>query len=447
MSHFPSSAFAAVLTRCAAERLGIARVQLAADQLERLWSSVRPQPTAASVGLPPELGGGFLPWDVLVEAITVRETYFFRHPEQLELLRQHVLPAQRERGQHPFRVWSAGCASGEEAYSLAILCHREGMLENTHVLGTDVCHAALELARAACYRDWSLRGLAPEQLSLHFERRDSLHCVREHLRRRVTFRTLNLTEPRYPLAAEGTAGLSLICCRNVLMFLDHRHVQPIAARLFEALAPGGFLLTGPSDPNLSGPLAWDVLATKAGLLYRKPTAPRKPHAHPLDPSTHLIPFEPEPERVPEPVPLPIPAPQPPLDPAASVRRTWNEHGAAPALVRCQQALSNAASSLELHYLSALLHWELGQHTHAVSSMRKVLYLDREQPVAHFGLAVLLERSGELEAARRSYRNALLLCESLTAESALPLGDGICAAGMQTAAQQALQRLPSGKASA
>jgi hypothetical protein len=133
--------------------------------------------------------------------------------------------------------------------------------------------------------------------------------------------------------------------------------------------------------------------------------------------------------------------------AAAVRRTWNAQGAAPALVRCTQELSEAPNMLELLYLRALLLWELGQQAEAVSAMRMVLYLDRDQPVAHFGLAVLHERSEELDAARRSYRNVLSSCEGLPGELALPLGDGLTAAGLCTAAEQALARLTGRKVSA
>lgn len=451
----PRAAFAALLQRCAAERLGITRVELGTDQLDRLWACVTPQPMAAALALPAELGGGFLPWDTLVEAITVRETYFFRHPEQLELVREHVLREQRVSGAPLFRVWSAGCASGEEPYSLAMLCHQEGLLDRTHVLGTDVCQVALSSARSATYREWSLRGLPPAQTALHFERSGPLYRVREHLRRRVIFRTLNLTEPCYPNPADGTAGLSLICCRNVLMFLDHAVSQQVAARLYDALAPGGFLLSGPSDPSLSGSLAWDVLVSKAGLLYRKPsTLSARPRGSRVD----LLRSRAEPVREPEPADsLPLAASAllaqpandstPSADPAAAVRSAWNAQGAAPALVRCTQELALAPDALELQYLRALLLWELGRHPEAVSGMRMVLYLDREQPVAHFGLAVLHERAGDAQAASRSYRNALACCEQLAPDAALPLGDGICASGLRAAAEQALARLATRKVSA
>lgn len=450
MSASPRAAFEAELLQKVRERIGLSRVQLAPDQLERLWAAVSSQPSAASLALPGELGGGYLAWDELVDASTVRETYFFRHPEQLDLLRRHALPELRGQPGGLVRAWSAGCASGEEAYTLAMLFAEEALLERAYVLGTDICRRAIDTALDASYREWSLRGLAPEQLARHFERRGAQHCVRESLRRRVTFRVLNLTEACYPMATEGTAGLSLICCRNVLMFLDHSSVSQIAARLYDALAPGGFLLTGPSDPALSGVSAWDVLVTRAGLLYQKPRRPRS--------TSEVRASRPAPdvEALPEPPPLPPLAanaePTPSLTPAAIdpervVRELWDARGAAAALASCGEALARAPGALELNHLRALLLWDLGQHAEAVSAMRRVLYLDSKLAVAHFGLAALYERTGDAEAAVRCYRNVLACCEGAPADAELPLGDGLCVEGLCAAARHSLLRLAAGQVSA
>jgi len=447
-------AFAAELTRLAAERLGLARLQLAPDQVDQLWSRVRLQPTAAGVPLSEALGGGYVPWDALVEASTVRETYFFRHPEQLELVRKHVLPELCAEGTPLLRFWSAGCASGEEAYSLAMLCDEEGLLESLHVLGTDVCRTAIQTAISASYREWSLRGVTPEQLERHFVPDGPRQRVRDSLRRHVTFRVLNLTDPYYPNPFDGTSGLSLICCRNVLMYLDPGSISRVAGRLFASLLPGGFLLMGPSDPPLSGEIPCDVLVTRAGLLYRKPAllnVLRAPLRAPASQETG-----PELARWPAPgeaaVSLPLTAANAQEtaesdDAPAAVRGLWNERGAAAALARCSSELERAPGVLELHYLRSLLLWELGRFDDAVQAMRMVLYLDRNHAIAHFGLGALYESAGEPDAAVRCYRNVIACCDGLDEDEPLPLGDGICASGLRRAAMQALGRLAAGQVSA
>ncbi|HMC67082.1 MAG TPA: CheR family methyltransferase, partial [Gemmataceae bacterium] len=98
--------------------------------------------------------------DDLIVDVTVGETYFFREPAQFQFIRREVLPdIRRRRGsEHVIRVWSAACASGEEAYSLAIVFLEEGLAERFHLLATDISRAALAKARLATYREWSLRG-------------------------------------------------------------------------------------------------------------------------------------------------------------------------------------------------------------------------------------------------------------------------------------------------
>ena len=102
-------------------------------------------------------------FDALVSELTVGETYFFREPAQFDLLRREALPElMRNRHDGRLRVWSAGCASGEEPYSLAILLEQEGLAERASILGTDLCRRALQSARDASYGSWSLRNSPPD---------------------------------------------------------------------------------------------------------------------------------------------------------------------------------------------------------------------------------------------------------------------------------------------
>lgn len=109
-----------------------------------------------------EIRGDSALFDELVDELTVRETYFFRHAAQFELIRDQILPdlTSRYAPHHIFRCWSAGCSTGEEAYSLAILLFAIGFGNRSHVTGTDISLAALSRARAGKYGEWSLRGRA-----------------------------------------------------------------------------------------------------------------------------------------------------------------------------------------------------------------------------------------------------------------------------------------------
>jgi chemotaxis protein methyltransferase CheR len=393
----------------------------------------------------------------LLDEVTVGETYFFRNPEHFELVRSALLPALRRlRGeQHVLQVWSAGCASGEEAYSLAMLLDGEGLLERAHVLASDIAPGALIKARAARYREWSLRGLDPS-----IERRwliaapDGSH-VCERIRRSVQFCQLNLAEPNYPAPQQGYAGFDLIFCRNVIMYFDPATIAAVEQRLFAALAPGGFLIVGPSDPMPGKHAPFEVRITEHGLCYSRPCQPvleQAPFA-PVEP----LPLELAPPEAPAAVP-PEPevaeagevAPLLPVEPepgrgsraalAGQVRASWRERGAGAGLLACERALLRDGMNPELHHLHALLLLDLARDGDALAAARRALYLDSGLAIAQFTLGSILERVGRAHAARRPYRNALDAAAARPSSELVPLAEGVQAGALAAAARAALERL-------
>src|SRR5690606_26511129 len=145
--------------------------------------------------------------DELIASLTIGESYFFRDPGQFALLRNELLPqvaAQREHG--PIRLWSAGCAAGEEAYSLAILSEELGLHARASVLGTDISRTRLAAARQGVYTKWALRGLDAETVERYFTQARNRYTLRPSFRERVDFRYLNLAEDRYPSLTAGIWG-------------------------------------------------------------------------------------------------------------------------------------------------------------------------------------------------------------------------------------------------
>lgn len=213
--------------------------------------------------------------DDLVAEITVGETYFFRDPRQFGVIRDRILPSLVERkGDRPLRLWSAGCASGEEPYTLAILLSEAGLSTPGQILGTDLSRAALARARRGRYGRWSLRGVPDDVVSTHFEPLSGGYSLRPDVRRLVELRYLNLAADTYPSLATGVWGLDLILCRNVFIYFDEESTRQVASRLIDSLAPGGWLLMGASDPPLSGLVSCEVVVTPAGLAYRRAGGPR-----------------------------------------------------------------------------------------------------------------------------------------------------------------------------
>jgi chemotaxis protein methyltransferase CheR len=321
----------------------------------------------------------------------------------------------------------------------------EGLSSQIDITATDISREALERGRAGQYRDWSLRSLDPTVLARHFRSARGTHTVYARLRHQIDWRQLNLAESSYVADGVGVGRFALIFCRNVLMFFDAATIARVAQRLWASLLPGGWLFLGPSDPNVAVHCDFEVIMTAAGLVYRRPPLVRSHSSAPLtsfddeqlarnDVVVSLQPMaatkvEPEPDPEPEPAAL-----------AQQIRQACNAEGAEHALTLCMSALKQQPDSAELHHLHALLLWELCRYSEAAAALRRVLFLDGDNAIAHFGLGTLLERQGAGDAARRSYHNVLVACEKHAPEAPLPLGDGICAAGLRAAAAGGLARL-------
>ncbi|MBI4538710.1 MAG: protein-glutamate O-methyltransferase CheR [Gemmatimonadetes bacterium] len=207
--------------------------------------------------------------DDLVAELTVGETYFFRDTDQFSLIRDEILPAMVARRARPLRIWSAGCATGEEPYTLAILVREHGGARDAHILGTDLSTGALARAWRASYGRWSLRGVPDRVVSAYFERVGDRFELIPSLRAAVEFRYLNLVEDSYPSLATGVCGMDLILCRNVLIYFDNEAILRVARRLLDSLSDDGWLLLGAADPPLGDIVPCQVVVTRAGLAYRR----------------------------------------------------------------------------------------------------------------------------------------------------------------------------------
>jgi chemotaxis protein methyltransferase CheR len=409
----------------------------------------------------------------LVSELTVGETYFFREPAQFQRIRSEWLPAIRgKRGPgHTPRIWSAGCASGEEAYSLAIVLDQEGMRAKAHILGTDISHKALAKARRGLYGEWSLRGEGRMALP-YLQPVGKEFRLAEHIRRRVTFEHQNLALDTYPSLHSGIWGMDLILCRNVLIYFDRETIRRVARQLYQTLAPGGWLMTASSDPFLWDDAPFEVLArAEEGLVYERPmvgsqesgirgqasvTSGQWPVASGQwaeelfeSPANEGLPDRTAPADS-----RPLATDHWPLakldifreaqkaygrgDYATVVEMLENETNPEVVVLRmralsnldvagaeqaCAEATTRYPLSTELHYVQAVLLLNLGRTEEAARALRRVLYLDRSLAVVHFTLGTLLRATGEREGARRAFRNAREQCVQHPAEDALPLGEG------------------------
>ena len=368
--------------------------------------------------------------DDLISDVTVGETYFFRDPGQFEILRNHVLPALLSAHGSALRFWSAGCASGEEAYSLAITSAEAGVDLTFPVLGTDISRAALQRAEQARYRAWSFRGLSDDVLARYFEHEGGLLRPRDAFRARVRFEWLNLNAAAYPSFYSGIAGMHLIFCQNVLIYMTRDAIAVIARKLYDALAPGGWLFTGASDPQLLEHAPFALRSVDGRLFYQRTDGGALPSvaAWAASPARWSMPAAvaaPEEVAPPEDVAPEEVAPPEDVGPPAAAGQAGPEAVDARAvddLIARVQLMADAGrhsdamklveeasrvvpDSAELQYLTAVILLERGEHDAAAKAARRACYLDPGLVVASIALGSALRHAGDLRGARGAYRRA------------------------------------------
>lgn len=334
--------------------------------------------------------------DELVDQLTVGETYFMREPAHFELLRATVIPERLAARPGPLRIWSAGCASGEEPYSVAITLDEARLLAASSILGTDLSEHALQRARRGVYGRWSLRRCDDEQRARWFESVGTQFRLADRYRGAVEFRAAGLLE------GPPARSFDVVVCRNVLIYLTEEAIDAAAAAFHDALVPGGWLLIGASDP----PLQHRGLARVrhgAGVAYRRgvvPAAgpPTSPGPRDATGAAHRTPVR-----------------------TAPLRRERNERPG-PRRSVAPPTPPPEVLDADVRALQAAAHLEGGRHGDAVREATAALFLDPTLISAHVLLAHAAEHEDDRATAVRSLRNALALLVDHPADDTVPLLD-------------------------
>ena len=198
-------------------------------------------------------------WRELVLLLTISETYFFRDRGQVELLKNKILPQLIEikrkkynanKEQLALRIWSAGCSSGEEPYSLAILI-KEVIPDlnkwNIFILGTDINPISIEKAKQGIYDAWSFRQVNPTLQKQYFHQQKTRWEVNEQIRKMVKFRCSNFFQEQFPSSMSDIHNMDIIICRNVFIYFKSQAIATIVEKFYHALNPGGYLIVGHTE--------------------------------------------------------------------------------------------------------------------------------------------------------------------------------------------------------
>lgn len=336
----------------------------------------------------------------LLNRVTVQETSFFRDAGQFVALADAVLPALRATGR-PVRIWSAGCANGQEAYSLAMTLAESGIADWS-VIASDISTDALARTRRARYLERELRGLNAARRQRFLVAAGKEHEVVPELRERVTVVRHNLAADQPPFAPDEC---QVVFCRNVLIYFRHDDVVTFLDRVAARLPATAYLFLGYSES------LWQVTdrfqLTRLGDAF----AYRPGRAAPIEPRTPPAPKTAA--RAKRAGARPSPRLRPRPEPERKV--TADEELALPTA-----PIAPSPGSMELMAAGEEALGR-GDHAAAITAFRRATFVDPDHPVAHLNLGLALEVSGDDVAARRAYaaaRAALDRCDTAAVETTL-----------------------------
>jgi chemotaxis protein methyltransferase CheR len=407
--------------------------------------------------------------EILTANLTVGETYFFREMKSLDAFRDHVIPERlghRAGVDQRLRIWSAGCSTGEEAYSIAMIL--SDVVPNLsawdiYILATDINTRALEKARRGVYTEWSFRGMPAVLRERFFTPLDpKTFTVKTRFSDKVSFAGLNLATDTYPSLLNETNAMDVIFCRNVLMYLVPEQIQKIIKAFQHCLVEGGWLIVAPSETCLLHGTELESVSFEGATLFRKTTLARQPPAvvpaAPPPPGTtradvaqvarapvvqrsespfenamaayHAGRYEAAAATLQRFFDAGTPAGYGPSDSgnafALMARIEANQGKLDRALEWSHRALTVDKTNPGFYYLLATILEEQNRPVEAVQELTRALFLDSSFILAHYALGTIALREQGRKAADRHFRHAAALLARLPGNDILPESEGMTA---------------------
>ncbi|MBI5590734.1 MAG: chemotaxis protein CheR [Deltaproteobacteria bacterium] len=390
--------------------------------------------------------------EVLASCLTVGESYFFREMKGFEAFLKHILPdliASRSKTTRRIRIWSAGCATGEEPYTIAMLLDQKlpSLCDwDINILATDINPFFLKKAKEGLYSEWSFRGTRSDIKERYFiQSGDRLFRVAGNIKKMVTFDYFNLVEDPSPLISADIGTMDVIFCRNVLMYFDTTGAGKTARRFYHALTDGGWLIVSPAEASQALFSEYATENFPGAILFRKPAtdAAERKRGHGTeygikDTSRGMKTANVEMGEVPASIPFPGTSPthasasseqEPPPQSEETENRTsgppapgsdlyaeasellekgLNREAAAKALALLHQGQSDAQGMA----LLARAYANGGEAEKALEWCRRAVAAERLNAVHYYLLATIAQEMDQTEAAAKALRQALYLDQDL-----------------------------------
>jgi len=382
---------------------------------------------------------------ILASHLTISETYFWREPQVFSALTDHILPElikSKKNGEKSIRIWSAGCSTGEEPYSIAIALHKtiQKIKDwDITILATDINPKALSKAAHGIYGAWSFRNSPAWLKSRYFHNKEDRQFeIIPEIKQMVNFTCLSLVEMS---AISKASTMDIIFCRNVLMYFTSEWVTKISQNLFNSLSEDGWFVVSSSELSSYVFPQFTPVNFPGAVLYRKTkngsvlplsfiasakedfqpiklsTAEAQPFqpVQPLNPSTPstLQPLElsaAEAQTIPE---------EASVDKIFAIRLLANVGHLEEALSLCNEEIASEKLAPGLYFLRASILQELGKSTEAISSLKQAIYINPDYIMGHFTLGNLFIRQGNTKNAERYFNNVLDLLSKCANDDILP----------------------------
>jgi len=430
---------------------------------------------------------------VLARYLTIPETYFFRDRSTMLALRDQILSDlinERRQSELRLRIWSAGCCSGEEPYTIAILL-RELLSDYedwvVSILGTDINPVVLAKAASGSYSDWSFREVPEGFKENYFSQEGKRFQVRRDLLEMVTFGFLNLAADPYPALTTNTEAMDLIFCRNVLMYFSREEAIRCVEKFHKCLTPGGWLVVSAGESSFVSKELFDCVSLPDAVFYKKRQFTDVENLDRqlskletsifrdqlsfggailnLESVSDLFKDKKSPGQRNEIAPVTLESEEDFVSIASEyydqgrydevvsklkarilkypehfqkgpeqnnqvfvllARSYANQGKLAEALDWCEQGIKLNPLDAQLYYLRSSIFQSQRQPKQVLESLRKSLFLDPDFILSHYGLGNHYLKDGQKVQAARSYRNALALVLKMDKESLLPEGEGLTA---------------------
>ncbi|MFZ3064648.1 MAG: CheR family methyltransferase [Nitrospirota bacterium] len=408
--------------------------------------------------------------DKLISLLTIKETYFFRDSHQFDVLRNFILPEiinKKRTGDKRIRIWSAGCATGEEAYSIAIILFElipAIASWDISLLATDIDADALSKAQKGEFRKWSFRGVSEDMIEKYFTIEGDIYRINDSFKKIIAFSALNLKEDKFPSMLNKTADMDIIICRNVTIYFSREATNEVINKFYNSLNEGGYLLVGHSEHFSEYYKKFVVKAFPHTIVYQRLEIPPLSQQHGITAAYKGIVFR-------DVCKEPVAAKVKDSEVFTSLRKTndseetiifqeaaqlFNENKydeASERLVEilelnpknaracvmlaqisanrgdketahkwCEEAIKIDNLCLDAYYLLSLIFQDNGELAKAASLLKKVVYINPSHALGYFDLGIIYKKLNKNTDARRYFGIAKELLIKEPKKSAEPLAD-------------------------